>query len=117
MKKVLPLILFFLILLSVAVAENVTQLEYTLIIHGVTLSGYYTGEIVNEKPEFPEDLTDVGVEEKGEEKNIKEGRVVACASVDGRYWFAIIEIPEQERILTHLQSSVDYIAMMADIDL
>lgn len=51
MKKVLPLILFFLILLSVAVAENVTQLEYTLIIHGVTLSGYYTGEIVNEKPE------------------------------------------------------------------
>ncbi len=73
--------------------------------------------IVNEKPEFPEDLTDVVVEEKGEEKAIKDGRVVECASVDGRYWFAIIEIPEQERILTHLQSSVDYIAMMADIDL
>lgn len=73
--------------------------------------------IVDEKPEFPEDLTDVVIEKNGEEKTIKDARIVECASIDGRYWFAIIEIPEQERILTHLQSSVDYIAMMADIDL
>ena len=73
--------------------------------------------IVDEKPEFPEDLTDVVIEKNEEEKTIKDARIIECASIDGRYWFAIIEIPEQERILTHLQSSVDYIAMMADIDL
>ena len=43
--------------------------------------------------------------------------MLECASVDDKYWFAIEEIPEQERILEEMQANMLYIAMMADIDL
>ena len=73
--------------------------------------------ITNSKPSFPDDLTDITIDEGGSKRTIENGRVIECAPMDNRYWFAIIEIPEQERILTHLQSSIDYIAIMADIDI
>ena len=51
MKKVLPLTLISLFLLSVAHAENVSHWEYTLTIRDLSLPGYYTGEIVDGEPD------------------------------------------------------------------
>ena len=51
MKRTLSLILVSLIMLSVACAENVCQMEYKLSIRGFILSGYYTGEVVDGIPD------------------------------------------------------------------
>ncbi|MBQ7615677.1 MAG: hypothetical protein IJU77_11575 [Butyrivibrio sp.] len=73
--------------------------------------------IVDEKPEFPDNFEEIVITEGESEKTIEHGRLLECASVDDKYWFAIEEIPEQERILEEMQANMLYIAMMADIDL
>lgn len=73
--------------------------------------------IVNEEPTFPDNLEDITIEKDGQEETIEHGRIIECASVDGRYWFAISEIPEHERIYEEMQSNILYIAMMTDVDI
>ena len=73
--------------------------------------------ITEEEPNFPDNLEDITIEKDGEEETIAHGRIVECAAEDGRYWFTIIEIPEQERAFEEMQSNILYIAMMADIDI
>ena len=51
MKKVLALVVIALLLFSAALAENVTQWEYDLVVQEYTISGLYTGEIENGQPE------------------------------------------------------------------
>ena len=51
MKKVISLLLFIFLLFSFAYADNVTQWDYDLTIMDYTLSGLYTGEIKNGKPD------------------------------------------------------------------
>ena len=72
--------------------------------------------ITDEMPDFPEDLTNVTIEENGTEKTVEYGQLIECASIDGRYWFAIGEVSEQQRVIADMQSSIDYIAMMSDIE-
>lgn len=48
--------------------------------------------IVDEKPDFPADLSTVTV---GEE-TLENVSVVECASIDGRYWFAFREMSPEE---------------------
>ena len=48
--------------------------------------------ITDEKPTFPEDLKNITIEGQ----TISNGRIIECASVDGRYWFTITEIPQDE---------------------
>lgn len=53
--------------------------------------------IVDEKPDFPSDLTVVTIiDAEGTEKEIKNAQLVECASVDGRYWFAFNELSEMQ---------------------
>ena len=73
--------------------------------------------IVNEEPTFPDNLEDITIEKDGQEETIEHGRIIECASVDGRYWFAISEVAEGERILEVMQSNILYIAMMTDVDI
>ena len=51
MKKAIALLLFVFLLFSFACAESVTQWNYDLTIMEYTLSGLYTGEIRDGKPE------------------------------------------------------------------
>ena len=51
MKRILIFLMLTFILFSTAYAENVTQWEYNLAIMEYTLTGYYTGEIKNGKPD------------------------------------------------------------------
>lgn len=48
---------------------------------------------------------------------LRNVEVIECASVDGRYWFGLREVPESERIQRQMQANIEYIAMMADVDL
>ncbi len=73
--------------------------------------------IVDEEPQFPDNLESITITEGDNETVIEHGRIIECASVDERYWFTIEEVPEQERKLEEMEGNILYIAMMADVDL
>lgn len=74
--------------------------------------------IVDAAPSFPADLTDVVIKkEDGSEETIAFAELVECASVDGRYWFALAEIPEQIRMQRDINSKIEYLSMMTDVDI
>jgi hypothetical protein len=73
--------------------------------------------IVDEKPEFPANLSEVTVTASNEEKILHEVEVNEAASVDGRYWFALRELTEQELKDIKTQADIQYLAMMSDIEL
>ena len=53
--------------------------------------------VVDKKPEFPKDLRDVTITEGDQEKTIEDAVFIECASVDNRYWFTLIEKPENQK--------------------
>lgn len=71
--------------------------------------------IVDEKPGFPNDLSEVSItgSEEGE-KVLHNVQIGECASVDGRYWFWLGEIPEAELEATRTDAQVMYTALMTD---
>ena len=73
--------------------------------------------IVDEKPEFPDDLTDISIEESNSTTYIKFGKIVDIQSNDSRYWFAIDVVSEAERANEQLRADIDYIAMEMGIDI
>ena len=66
--------------------------------------------ILNEKPEFPDDLSEVTIERDGNEEVLHNVGVDECASVDGRYWFTFIVASAYDK----LESQVMYTALMTD---
>ena len=74
--------------------------------------------IVDEKPEFPAVLSVVTLSySNGNEATLNNARIIECASVDGRYWFTIQEIPQDVIDKAETQAKIDYLAMMTDVDL
>ena len=51
--------------------------------------------ITAKKPTFPTLLGTVTIE-GDEPRTIEHAQLVECASIDGRYWFAFIETPQDE---------------------
>lgn len=73
--------------------------------------------ITDTEPTFPSDLTDITIKKEDTTETFAYAELVVCASIDGRYWFSFIEIPEQERLMKENTAKIEYIAMMSDIDL
>lgn len=73
--------------------------------------------IVDEKPEFPEDLSKLTVTEDGKDTVIENAEIVECAPIDKRYWFAIIEISAAVREAKQIRSNIDFIAMEVGVEL
>lgn len=74
--------------------------------------------IVDSKPEFPADLSDVSVTgEGGDAAVFAHAKVIECYPSDKRYWFTFLEETETERSAKKMQSDIEYIAMMSDIEL
>jgi len=73
--------------------------------------------IVDEKPEFPDDLTNISIEESNSTTYIEFGKIVDIQSNDGKYWFAIDAVSEAERANEQLRADIDYIAMEMGIDI
>ena len=49
--------------------------------------------ITENKPSFPASLEGVTVEKDGETTEYEEAMLIECASVDGKYWFSLMEKP------------------------
>ncbi len=62
--------------------------------------------IVPAKPEFPEDLSQVTVEDETGEKTLQNVTVQEAASTDGRYWFVLVEESESDRVMRELREDV-----------
>lgn len=73
--------------------------------------------VMGSKPKFPSGLSSVTVTGVGGERIYKDAEIIECASVDGRYWFSFREVPESERAAKQMQANIEYIAMMAGVDL
>ena len=75
--------------------------------------------ITDQKPEIPDDLSEVTVT-GAEEKVYKNARLLESASVDGRYWFSFLEETKEEKMAVEVakqRADIDFIAMVSDIDL
>ena len=62
------------------------------------------------KPEFPEDLTEVTV---GDEE-LHNVRIVECASVDGRYWFTMLQATDGQLQAEQMRADIDYLMLSED---
>ncbi len=59
------------------------------------------------QPAFPEDLSVVTVESDDQAQVFRNVTIQECASVDGRYWFALLEETEQARVIRELRETND----------
>ena len=59
--------------------------------------------IVNEKPDFPEDLSEVTVRSADGDTVYHYALLVECASIDNRYWFTFINESESDRTIRELR--------------
>lgn len=59
--------------------------------------------ILDTKPEFPEDLTDLVIQSAEGNKVFENAILIECASVDGRYWFSFMEEPAADRTIRELR--------------
>ena len=80
--------------------------------------------ILDQKQNFPSDLSEVTVTSDEGEWVFRNAHIQETAHLDERYWFIFVEETEQERMEreftesdTSLQSQIDYIAMMTDVDM
>lgn len=69
--------------------------------------------IVDEKPVFPKDLSEVSISGE-EEQTIHHAEIIEAASTDGRYWFVLREIPQNELEREKMDSQILFTAVMTD---
>ena len=77
--------------------------------NGTTLMAEKNGTsyIALAAPAFPADLSVVTVVDGATIEVLHNVHVQECASVDGRYWFALLEETEQERTIRELREEND----------
>ena len=80
---------------------------------GAELTAERNGDcyITDTKPNFPDDLSVVWINNGAYETVIKNAEIAECAAVDGRYWFAFIETPAEVLRQRELE---DTIQMLTD---
>ena len=54
--------------------------------------------IVPSKPEFPDPLGTVTIESEDGDREYEDAILIECASIDGQYWFAFMETPEDVKL-------------------
>lgn len=62
------------------------------------------------QPAFPEDLSVVTVESDDQSQVFHNVTIQECASIDGRYWFGLIEETEQARAIRELREENELMA-------
>lgn len=61
---------------------------------------------MNEKPEFPEDLTGLRIEKADGNLEYENPVLVECASVDNRYWFTFVEEDPRDVEIRMLEDAI-----------
>ena len=64
-----------------------------------------------------DDLSKVTVTDADGERTLHNVELIECYSVDGRYWFSFRELSERELMDIRTRADIEYIAMMADVEL
>ena len=84
-----------------------------IFITGLTITAEVNGGsyITEEKPDFPDDLSEITVEQGEETKEIRDAQIVECASVDGRYWFAFHEMTADEKWRADIEDALCDLSM------
>ena len=67
--------------------------------------------ILPAQPDFPADLSIVTVESEEEVREYHNPQVTECASIDGRYWFALVEMSNEAAQTAALRARI---AMLED---
>ena len=87
---------------------------------GLNGNNFISETKITEK-DFKEKLSKVIFEGKVEEKNFKQEcnnmELVQIAHYEDGYYFVLREIPQEELDKLKMQSDIEYIAMMSDIDM
>lgn len=66
-----------------------------------------TAFIVDEPFDIPDDLSDIEFIGRDEgPESIENGKFVECASIDGRFWFTIIEKSEDEIWKAEIENAI-----------
>ena len=85
---------------------------------GTSINAELNGDsyITDTKPDFPDDLSTVTITGPKTNVTIENARIVTCASVDGRFWFAILPTPQKEIETVKLRADLDFLAAMVDVE-
>ena len=87
---------------------------------GLNGNNFISETKITEK-DFKEKLSKVIFEGKVEEKNFKQEynnmELVQIAHYEDGYYFVLREIPQEELDKLKMQSDIEYLAMMSDIDM
>ena len=79
-----------------------------------------TSLIVDEKPDFPEEIGDVEIAGEDGTQTIENAQFIECAPVPGdtRYWFMFIPTTRDvDGELDQQRADIDYIAAVMDVEL
>lgn len=78
-----------------------------------------TTYVVDAKPEFPEDLSDVVItDESGEETVFESAEIVECAGAEGKYLFTILaKTRDLGSEVDSNRCDIEYIAAVSGIDI
>jgi len=76
-----------------------------------------TSYITDNKPDFPDDLSIVTITGPKTNMTIENARIITCASVDGRFWFAILSTSQKEIEDMKIRADLDFLAAMVDVEL
>lgn len=71
--------------------------------------------VLEEKPNFPEDLTDVMISSENGTQHISNGLVVECYAPDSKFYFTIIEKPYQMILEERLSEQDDIICELLEM--
>ena len=76
---------------------------------GTQMSAEQNGNcfIVAAQPAFPDDLSVVTVESEDQRQDFNNVTIQECASIDGRFWFTLLEETEQARVIRELQEIIE----------
>lgn len=83
---------------------------------GTTIEAETNGNcyITDDKPLFPSDCEIVLVKSEDKATTLRNVEIIDCASVDGKYWFVMVETPQSEIEKEKADAQLMYTALMTD---
>ena len=72
------------------------------------------GSFIVDVPFVHGDLSEVTIEGEEETIVLRNAELLECASVDGRNWFTLREIPAEKIEAEQLRADVDYLLLIAE---
>lgn len=90
-----------------------TNIARLIFATGLVITAQVNGNcyITDEKPDFPEDISEITVEQGEETTEIKDAQLIECASTDGRYWFAFHEMTADEKWKADIEDALCDLSM------